>query len=117
MSAPTMSSSSAPAPEMNGAPLSSLLQEIQAKHDRLDKTVRELREQVAALEALRKKLEIERDEFKEESRSYQLALLDVLRKHSSVPVSEDILLTKAKLKEMERTGVSFDEVMKQLEAH
>src|SRR4051812_19759361 len=66
MSAPTISNPSAVTSETNGTSLSLLLQQIQAKHDRLEQAVRELREQVAQLEGERDRLRIDRDGYRKQ---------------------------------------------------
>jgi hypothetical protein len=102
MSAPNSTSVT---PEPNGTPDAELLRQVQAKHDRLEQTVRELREQVAALEA-------ERDRLQSESETYRKSLQYMLGKYEPFEMN----LTRADLDEMEKSGTTLAEVIKALEA-
>ena len=115
MPAPSKPEQKSTPSQTNGPPLDSRLQEMQAKQEQLEQTVRELRQKVVALEADNKKLQFERDEFKLESEDYQMALLEELRKHSTMPIGPDILITRAKIREIEATAVDFEEMMKELQ--
>ena len=117
MSAPSKPDPKSVPSQTNGAPLDSRLQEMQAKQAQLEQTVAELREKVAALEADSKKLQAERDDLKSDNEDYQAALLDLLQKDSPVTLTADDLITRRKIAEIEATGFSFEEIMRELQAN
>jgi hypothetical protein len=105
MSAPTAADQNAVPSDANGGPLAYHFQQIQAQHDRLIQTVRELQEKVAALE-------VERDRLRDESEMYRKSLQYMLGKYEPF----EFTMTPEEFEELKKTGVPLSEVIKEVEA-
>ena len=92
--------------ETNGVSLSSLLQQVQAKHDELEQTVRALQKKVAELEA-------ERERLRYTSETYRKSLQQLLLTCAPQP---EVDWTKADLEAKEASGLTFDDVLRELKA-
>jgi phage shock protein A len=103
MSTPTIPPA---ASESNGASVSSLLQQVQAKHDELEQTVRALQKKITELEA-------ERERLGHTSETYRRSLQHLIRTGSPEPAVD---WTKADLEAMEASSLTFDDVLRELKA-
>jgi hypothetical protein len=92
--------------EPNGASVSSLLRQIQAQHDHLEQIVCDLRARVAELEA-------ERGRLLHTSETYRVSLQHLIRNYTPEP---EVNWTKEDLDAMEASGLTFDDVLRQLKA-
>jgi hypothetical protein len=105
MSAPT---TQALGSEANGLPLSSLLEQIQVKHERLELTVRQLREQVAALEAECAFLLRERDGYRKQ--------FHFLADKYLPEAPPELAITKEEIEEAIASGHDFGDLIRELES-
>jgi hypothetical protein len=105
MSAPT---THAPGSDTNGLPLVSLLEQIQAKHEHLEQTVRALREQVVALETECAVLQRERDGYRKQ--------FHFLADKYLPEAPPEFAITKEEIEEAISSGRDFGQLIKELEA-
>jgi peptidoglycan hydrolase CwlO-like protein len=92
----------------NGHHFSNLMQELQANHEQLERTVAALREQIAVLEAERNQLRHERDDYREQF--YNLA-------EKYLPEAPpELSITKEEIEEAIASGRDFGDLIRKLES-